>query len=136
VTKDQHGPAVLASVEAKLVGAFGSPDNVPDDLEPRTDHGSQYTGPDCATFCDRWRLNHTFAPIGRPTGNAVVERFIRTLEEELIWLQDRESADELRVAVDAWLPHHLRHRPHQALNWQTPAERRAERLATLIALAA
>lgn len=51
VTKDQHGPAVLASVEAKLVEAFGSPDNVPDDLELRTDHGSQYTGNDCAKFC-------------------------------------------------------------------------------------
>lgn len=136
VTKDQHGPAVLASVEAKLVAAFGSPDNVPDDLELRTDHGSQYTGSDCAALCDRWRLNHTFAPVGRPTGNAVVERFIRTLKEELIWLQDWESADELRAAIDAWLPHYLHHRPHQALNWQTPAERRAERLAAPIALAA
>ena len=136
VTKDQHGPAVLASVEAKLVEAFGSPDNVPDDLELRTDHGSQYTGNDCAKFCDRWRLNHTFAPVGRPTGNAVVERFIRTLKEELIWLQDWQSADELRAAIDGWLQHYLHHRPHQALNWQTPAERRAERLATPIALAA
>ncbi len=132
VTKDQHGPAVLASVEAKLVAAFGSPDNVPDDLELRTDHGSQYTGSDCAALCDRWRLNHTFAPVGRPTGNAVVERFIRTLKEELIWLQDWESADELRTAIDAWLPHYLHHRPHQSLNWQTPAER----LAAPIALAA
>jgi putative transposase len=136
VTKDQHGPAVLASVEAKLVAAFGSPAHVPHDLELRTDHGPQYTGADCAAFCARWRLNHTFAPVGRPTGNAVVERFIRTLKEELIWLQDWESADELRVAIDAWLQHYLNHRPHQALNWQTPIERRAERLAAPVALAA
>jgi len=32
-----------------------------------------------ATLCDRWRLLHTFEPFGEPTGNAVVERFIRTL---------------------------------------------------------
>jgi transposase InsO family protein len=136
VTKDQHGPAVLASIEAKLVAAFGSPTNVPNDLELRTDHGPQYTGADCEAFCARWRLNHTFAPVGRPTGNAVVERFIRTLKEELIWLQDWESADELRVAIDAWLQHYLHHRPHQALNWQTPIERRAARLAAPVALAA
>lgn len=136
VTKDQHGPAVLASVEAKLVAAFGSPTNVPDDLELRTDHGPQYTGADCEAFCARWRLNHTFAPVGRPTGNAVVERFIRTLKEELIWLQDWEDAAELSVAIDAWLQHYLHHRPHQALNWQTPIERRAERLAAPVALAA
>ncbi|MBP9165867.1 MAG: transposase [Kofleriaceae bacterium] len=102
----------------------------------RREVATRRSGADCAALCDRWRLNHTFAPVGRPTGNAVVERFIRTLKEELIWLQDWESADELRTAIDAWLPHYLHHRPHQSLNWQTPAERRAERLAAPIALAA
>ena len=136
VTKDQHGPAVLASVEAKLVAAFGSPTHVPDGLELRTDHGPQYTGADCEALCTQWRLMHTFAPVGRPTGNAVVERFIRTLKEELIWLRDWESADELRGAIATWLHHYLHHRPHQALNWQTPTERRAERLAAPVALAA
>ena len=136
VTTDQHGPAVLASVEAKLVDAFATPDGVPDGVELRTDHGPQYTGADCAALCDRWHLDHTFAPVGRPTGNAVVERFIRTLKEELIWLRDWDSADELRLAVAAWLDHYHHHRPHQALNWQTPAERRAERLAAPVARAA
>jgi putative transposase len=136
VTKDQHGPAVLASVEAKLVEAFGSPGHVSDGVELRTDHGSQYTGADCVALCNRWRLAHTFAPVGRPTGNAVVERFIRTLKEELIWLRDWNSADELRLAISAWLHHYNHHRPHQALDWQTPIERRAERLAAPVAMAA
>ncbi len=136
VTKDQHGPSVLASVEAKLVAAFGAPANVPFGVELRTDHGPQYTGADCAALCARWNLVHTYAPVGRPTGNAVVERFIRTLKEELIWLRDWDSVDELRAAVAAWLHHYLHHRPHQALNWQTPIERRAERLAAPVALAA
>jgi transposase InsO family protein len=130
-TTDQHGPAVLASVEQKLVAAFGAPANVPDGVELRTDHGPQYTGADCDALCTRWHLAHTYAPVGRPTGNAVVERFIRTLKEELIWLRDWESADELPAAVATWLDHYHHHRPHQALNWQTPIERRAERLGTL-----
>jgi len=54
----------------------------------------------------------------------------------LIWLRDWESADELRAAIATWLRHYLHHRPHQALNRQTPPEPRAERLATPIALAA
>jgi putative transposase len=136
VTKDQHGPAVLASVEAKLIAAFGSPANVPDGVELRTDHGPQYTGADCAALCERWGLLHTYAPVGRPTGNAVVERFIRTLKEELVWLRDWESADELRAAIKPWLEHYNTQRPHQALGWQTPAERRAERLAAPILVAA
>lgn len=136
VTKDQHGPAVLASLEAKLIASFGAPDDVPDGVEVRTDHGPQYTGADCDELCTRWNLLHTFAPVGRPTGNAVVERFIRTLKEELIWLRDWDSADELRLAVASWLRHYNGKRPHQALNWQTPDERRAERLAAPIAAAA
>jgi transposase InsO family protein len=136
VTVDQHGPAVLASVEQKLVAAFGSPANVPEGVELRTDHGPQYTGADCMALCARWHVAHTYAPVGRPTGNAVVERFIRTLKEELIWLRDWESADELRAAIAAWLDHYHHRRPHQALNWQTPIERRAERLATPVARAA
>ena len=131
VTVDQHGPVILASVEQKLVAAFGAPVNVPDGVELRTDHGPQYTGADCEALCTRWHLAHTYAPVGRPTGNALVERFIRTLKEELIWLRDWESADELRAAVATWLDHYHHHRPHQALNWQTPIERRAERLGAL-----
>jgi putative transposase len=128
VTKDQHGPAVLASVEKKLEDAFGSPEHVPSDVELRTDHGPQYTGSDCDALCDRWGIDHTFAPVGRPTGNAVAERFIRTMKEELVWLQDWESEAQLRTAVEHWLDGYLHRRPHQALGWLTPAEYRAARL--------
>jgi hypothetical protein len=94
------------------------------------------TGADCAELCERWRLHHTFAPVGRPTGNAVVERFIRTLEEELTWPKDWDNAEQLRVAIEAWTVHYMAKRPHQALDWQTPAERRADRLGLPLARAA
>lgn len=129
VTKDQHGPAVLASVTAKLVESFGSPTGVPEGVELRTDHGPQYTGADCRALCEQWHLEHTFAPVGRPTGNAVVERFIRTLKEEVIWLRDWESLDEVHAAVATWLQHYNSARPHQSLDWMTPTEWRATKLA-------
>lgn len=130
VTKDQHGPAVLASVTEKLIASFGTTGDVPDGVELRTDHGPQYTGADCRELCTAWHLDHTFSPVGRPTGNAVVERFIRTLKDELIWLRDWESLDEVREAVAAWLQHYNAARPHQALDWMTPDEWRAAKLAT------
>lgn len=136
VTKDQHGPAVLASVTAKLVESFGSPAGVPHGVELRTDHGPQYTGADCRALCEQWHVEHTFAPVGRPTGNAVVERFIRTLKEEVIWLRDWESLDEVRDAVATWLRHYNTARPHQSLEWMTPAEWRATKLAAPAAPAA
>jgi putative transposase len=135
VTKDQDGPAVLQSVVDKLEQAFGTPDQVPEGDELRTDHGPQYTGQDCTGLWDAWNLDHTFAPVGRPTGNAVAERCIRTIKEELVWLQDWDSADELRLACASWLDHYHHHRPHQALGWLTPAEYRASRLSSPLAAA-
>jgi len=44
---------------------------------------------------------------------------------EVIWTKDWESAAELRAALDAWLVKYNTERPHQALGWLTPAEKRA-----------
>lgn len=136
VTKSQEAPAVLAPVDRSLEAAFGSRERVPDGLELRSDHGPQYTGSDCEELCDRWRLEHTFAPVGRPTGNAVAERFIQTLKVELIWTRDWHSIDELRTAVEGSLRIYNEVRPHEALGWMTPAEKRAENLGIEVNLAA
>jgi len=136
VTKDQHGPEILASLEAALEAAFGAPGNVPQGVDVRTDHGPQFTSGDCEALCDAWGVEQTFAPVGRPTGNAVVERFIRTMKEEVVWLRDWETADELRTALEKWVTHYNTRRPHQALGWLTPAEYRAERLGIRLSAAA
>ncbi len=128
VTKSQESPAVLAPVERSLEAAFGSPTATPESLELRSDHGPQYTGADCQEVCETWRLEHTFAPVGRPTGNAVAERFIQTLKVELLWTRDWESLEELRQAVKEWLYVYNHVRPHEALGWMTPIEKRAENL--------
>lgn len=124
-SKAQEAPIVLAPVQAALVEHFDVPAHVPVGLELRTDHGPQYTGSDCETLCRRWRLAHTLAPVGRPTGNAVAERTIRTMMQECLWLRDFDSLPQLQAALDQWRDVFNHHRPHQALAWQTPAERRA-----------
>jgi transposase InsO family protein len=136
VTTDQTSPMVLASVDLACERAFGRPENVPDGVELRTDHGPQYTGADCEQLVQTWRLQHTYAPVGRPTGNAVVERVIRTLKEEVIWLQDWEDAAQVRAAVEAWQVRYNTQRPHQALDWQTPEEYRRAHLQPPLSFAA
>lgn len=124
VSKSQAAGSVLASVDRALEAAFGAPKNVPHGVELRTDHGPQYTGHDAEDLCAAWGVTHTFAPVGRPTGNAVAERTIRTMKEECIWLRDWPDAETLRVALVAWAAAFNDVRPHQALDWQTPSERR------------
>lgn len=128
VTKSQEAPAVLAPLARALRHSFADPSAVPDALELRTDHGPQYTGAVCEKLCRHWRIEQTFAPVGRPTGNAVAERFIETLKVELIWTRDWDTIDELRAAVRTWLRSYNYERPHQALKEQTPAEKREKNL--------
>jgi putative transposase len=127
-TKSQAAPMVLSSVERALEWAFGDVDHVPDGLELRSDHGSQYTGSDAADLARRWRLNQTFAPVGRPTGNAVAERTIQTMKLECLWLEDFEDQAAVQAALNKWANAFNHERPHQALKWKTPAEFRAEKL--------
>jgi len=67
---------------------------------------------------------------------ALAERTIRTLKEECIWLQDFDNLAELQTALDRWRRSFNHDRPHQALTWQTPAERRAANLDAGVARAA
>ena len=131
VTKSQEAPAILAGVRVALAEQFGAPECVPDELDLRSDHGPQYTGADCRAMCQEWGISHSFAPVARPTGNAVSERVIRTMKEECIWLRDWESAAELRAALGDWKREYNERRPHQSLKWSTPAERRIDRLGDL-----
>lgn len=128
VTKSQQSRAILAPVERALRAAFGDASRVPDGFELRSDHGPQYTGADAEALARAWRVQHTFAPVRRPTGTAVAERVILTLNTERIWARDWASADELRLAIEAWMQTYNAERPHQALAWATPNERRAQDL--------
>ena len=73
---------------------------------------------------------------GLPAGNAVAERLIQTLNVELIWTRDWETIAELREAITVWMEQYNHQRPHQALDWETPAERRAKDLRRKLELAA
>lgn len=128
VSKSQDAPSMLASVDNALVAASGHPRNMPDGVELRSDHGSVYTGADAHAFAVRWGVEQTFAPVGRPTGNAVAERTIRTMKEACVWLADWRGINQLREALAAWKRTFNEERPHQSLRWLTPAEYRAQRL--------
>jgi putative transposase len=124
VSKSQDAPSTLLPVERALFQAFAVAGTAPDGLELLSDHGPQYTGRDCEELCDRWRVHHRFSGVGRPTGNAIAERLILTLKVELIWTRDWVSIDELRAAVRTWARRYNEQRPHEALNWKTPAQKR------------
>ena len=119
---------MLLPIETALHDEFETAKGVPWGFELLTDHGPQYTGVDCKDLCATWAVDHLFSRVGRPTGNALAERLIKTLKVELIWTRDWDSLEDLRRAVAAWMNTYNHERPHQALGWLTPAEKRAKNL--------
>ena len=50
----------------------------------------------------------------------MVERLIRTVKEQCLWLHNFQSLDEARQTLGAWFRYYNEHRPHQALGMKAP----------------
>ena len=97
-------------------------------LAVRHDHGSQYVAHDFQNELAFLGLESSPAFIRAPEGNGCAGRFIRTLKENLLWLQRFDTVAELRQAVLAF-----KERYHQTWiverhGYRTPAQVRAEQL--------
>ena len=97
-------------------------------LKLRHDHGPNYMSDD---FQDEIAFGIDASPsfVREPEGNGVAERFIRTVEENLLWVQRFETIEELRLLIEFadwynthWLVARHRHR--------TPAQVRADQQPT------
>lgn len=71
-------------------------------LQLRHDHGSQYTSDHFQDELGFLGIESSPAFVRSPEGNGCVERFIRTLKEQLLWLRPFEDVEELRQALHAW----------------------------------
>ncbi len=72
-------------------------------LQVRHDHGSQYMSDDVQAELRFLGIASSPAFVRAPEGNGVAERFIRTLKEQLLWVQTFRTVEELRQTLQAWL---------------------------------
>jgi putative transposase len=71
-------------------------------LAVRHDHGSQYMSDAFQNELEFLGIESSPAFVRAPEGNGCAERFIRTLKENLLWVQTFETIEQLRQALLAF----------------------------------
>ena len=69
------------------------------ELNLMSDNGSQPTSRSFMETCAGLGIRQAFTAYNNPKGNADTERMMRTLKEELCWLQEWSSANELKSSA-------------------------------------
>ena len=101
-----------------LVERHGKPERL------RSDNGPEFISQVLQDWCaEKKILLHRIDP-GKPTQNAYIERFNGTFRREVLNANTFSSLAQVRRTVDAWLVEYNTERPHQALQFMTPAEYR------------
>lgn len=91
-----------------------------ENLELRSDNGCHYGAKVFKEEIKRLGIHQTRTMVNTPKGNAIIERFFRSLKEECVWQHSFKNFEEAKEAVDAWVKFYNEQRPHQSLNYDTP----------------
>jgi putative transposase len=97
-------------------------------LRLRHDHGSQYVSHDFQAEVRFLGLRSSPAFVREPEGNGCAERFIRTLKENLLWVQHFETVEELRLALQRFRETYNQTWIIERHGYKTPAQVRAAQL--------
>ena len=85
-----------------------------------SDNGCQPTSLSFMKHCKTLEIKQAFTSYNNPKGNADTERMMRTLKEELVWVNEWESPSQFIQALDRWVEEYNNEYLHSALRYQTP----------------
>jgi putative transposase len=69
--------------------------------------------------------------VRQPEGNGCIERFFRTLKEQLLWVRRFRNIEELRAALSEFRHRYNHHWILQRLHYRTPVQARQDFLLDL-----
>jgi putative transposase len=95
----------------------------------RHDHGSQYLSDDFQAEIAFLGMESSPAFVRQPEGNGCVERFIRTLKEQLLWVRTFRTVEELRQALAEFRERYNQRWIVQRHGYLTPQQARQQLLA-------
>ena len=98
-------------------------------IRNRHDHGSQYMSDDYQAEIAFLGMESSPSFVRQPECNGCVERFIRTLKEQLLWARTFQNVEELRQALAEFRERYNQRWIVQRLGYLTPAQARQQLLA-------
>ena len=112
----------LEAVNQAVCRQFGAGIRETENLELNlmSDNGSQPTSLTFMQECRALGIKQAFTAYANPKGNADTERLIRTVKEELCWLREWSSVDELTVEMEKFVEYFNANYLHSALGYKTP----------------
>jgi len=89
-------------------------------LKLMSDNGCQPTSISFIEACSNMGIKQAFTSYNNPKGNADTERFMRTLKEELVWVNEWKSPKSFIEALDIWIEYYNNSYLHSTLGYQSP----------------
>ena len=87
-----------------------------------TDQGARFTSPRFTKILLNKEIAISMDGRGRVLDNIFVERLWRSVKYEEVYLHDYQSVEEARQGIKRYFQLYNYERPHQSLNYKTPAE--------------
>lgn len=117
-----NAKAAEAALEEALISRYDVLGRAQDALTIRSDNGLVFTSKRYTRTVYRYGIKQEFIRPHTPQQNGMVERLIRSVKEQCLWLHNFTSLDEARQALRKWFRYYNEQRPHQALGMKTPRE--------------
>lgn len=98
------------------VGQYGTPAII------NSDQGSQFTSNEYKELLREMGIRQSMDGKSRWADNIMIERWFRSLKTECIYINEFTSPKQLRIAISQYIEQYNTVRPHEALEYGTPAE--------------
>jgi len=88
----------------------------------RVDNGCQPTSRQFVRYAAECGVRLEYTGYASPRENGHIERLMRTLKEEVIWVREFRDLDDVRAAVEEFVAFYNGEYPHSALGYASPDE--------------